>query len=59
MNPKREFVLVTGANGRIGTAMIQRLTGRFSDVVGFDRKASRARLLNVRTSPLISRPMKA
>jgi nucleoside-diphosphate-sugar epimerase/uncharacterized membrane protein len=39
MNPKREIVLVTGANGRIGSAVMQRLAGRFSDVVGFDRKA--------------------
>ncbi len=39
MDPKREIVLVTGASGRIGTAVMERLAGRFSDVVGFDRKA--------------------
>jgi len=39
MNQKREIVLITGASGRIGDAVMQRLTGRFSDVVGFDRKA--------------------
>lgn len=39
MKPKKNIVLVTGSNGRIGEAVMQRLTGRFSDVVGFDRKA--------------------
>ncbi|MDA8255391.1 MAG: heavy metal-binding domain-containing protein [Betaproteobacteria bacterium] len=39
MKPKRNIVLVTGSNGRIGDAVMQRLTGSFSDVVGFDRKA--------------------
>jgi nucleoside-diphosphate-sugar epimerase/uncharacterized membrane protein len=39
MNPKKEIVLVTGSNGRIGSAVMARLTGYFSDVVGFDRKA--------------------
>ncbi|ODU32591.1 MAG: nucleoside-diphosphate sugar epimerase [Thiobacillus sp. SCN 62-729] len=39
MKPKKNIVLVTGSNGRIGDAVMQRLTGRFSDVVGFDRKA--------------------
>ena len=38
MKPKR-IVLITGCNGRIGSAVMQRLTGRFSDVVGFDRNA--------------------
>lgn len=33
------IVIVTGSNGRIGDAVMRRLTGRFSDVVGFDRKA--------------------
>lgn len=40
MNSDKNIVLVTGASGRIGSAVMQRLTGRFSDVVGFDRKAS-------------------
>ena len=39
MNPERKIVLVTGSNGHIGSAVMQRLAGRFSDVVGFDRKA--------------------
>jgi len=39
MNAEKNIVLVTGASGRIGSAVMQRLTGRFSDVVGFDRKA--------------------
>jgi nucleoside-diphosphate-sugar epimerase len=39
MQPEKGLVLVTGSNGRIGTAVMQRLTGRFSDVVGFDLKA--------------------
>lgn len=39
MNSDKNIVLVTGASGRIGGAVMQRLTGRFSDVVGFDRKA--------------------
>ena len=39
MKPKRNIVLITGSNGRIGDAVMQRLSGRFSDVVGFDRKA--------------------
>ena len=39
MNPGKNIVLITGASGRIGEALMQRLAGRFSDVVGFDRKA--------------------
>ncbi|MHB1233999.1 MAG: SPW repeat domain-containing protein [Burkholderiales bacterium] len=38
MKPKR-IVLITGCNGRIGSAVMERLTGRFSDVVGLDRNA--------------------
>lgn len=33
------IILVTGSNGRIGDAVMRRFAGRFSDVVGFDRKA--------------------
>lgn len=33
------IVIVTGSNGRIGDAVMKRFAGRFSDVVGFDRKA--------------------
>ena len=39
MIPERKIILITGSNGRIGTAVMQRMTGRFSDVIGFDRKA--------------------
>lgn len=39
MKPERNIVLVTGSSGRIGDAVMRRLTGRFSDVIGFDRKA--------------------
>ncbi len=39
MKAEKKIVLITGSNGRIGTAVMERLTGRFSDVVGFDRKA--------------------
>jgi len=39
MNAERKIVLVTGSNGRIGTEVMRRLTGRFSDVVGLDRKS--------------------
>jgi nucleoside-diphosphate-sugar epimerase len=34
-----DIVLITGSSGRIGTAVMRRLTGRFGDVVGLDRKA--------------------
>ncbi len=33
------IILVTGSNGRIGNAVMRRFAGRFSDVVGLDRKA--------------------
>jgi len=33
------IILVTGSNGRIGDAVMRRFAGRFTDVVGFDRKA--------------------
>lgn len=33
------IVLVTGANGRIGTAVMRRLRQHFSEVVGFDRQS--------------------
>ncbi|HXI16454.1 MAG TPA: NAD(P)-dependent oxidoreductase [Chloroflexota bacterium] len=37
--PEEGIIIVTGANGRIGDAVMRRFAGRFSDVVGFDRKA--------------------
>ena len=39
MNAEKNIILVTGSNGRIGDAVMRRMAGRFSDVVGFDRKA--------------------
>ncbi|MEO8458820.1 MAG: NAD(P)-dependent oxidoreductase [Chloroflexota bacterium] len=33
------IIIVTGSNGRIGDAVMRRFAGRFSTVVGFDRKA--------------------
>lgn len=39
MQSENNIILITGANGRIGTELMRRLSGRFSDVVGFDRKA--------------------
>jgi nucleoside-diphosphate-sugar epimerase len=39
LSPEKKIILITGSNGRIGTAVMQRLAGHFSDVVGFDRKA--------------------
>ena len=39
MKKKTGIILVTGSNGRIGSAVMRRLTGSFSDVVGFDQKA--------------------
>lgn len=39
MQTESGVVIVTGANGRIGEAVMRRFAGRFGDVVGFDRKA--------------------
>ena len=39
MTANTGFILVTGSNGEIGQAVMQRFTGRFDQVVGFDRKA--------------------
>ncbi len=35
----KHIVLITGAGGRIGSELMRLLSGRFSEVVGFDRKA--------------------
>ena len=37
--PDRGIIIVTGASGRIGNAVMRRFVGRFSNVVGVDRKA--------------------
>ncbi len=39
MNNKSGLILVTGSNGRIGTAVMKRLTGKYGQVIGFDLKA--------------------
>ncbi|MDO8502001.1 MAG: vitamin K epoxide reductase family protein [Gemmatimonadaceae bacterium] len=39
MTPEKGIILVTGSNGLIGQAVMRRFVGRFTDVVGFDRKA--------------------
>jgi nucleoside-diphosphate-sugar epimerase len=39
MNFKDDIILITGSNGRIGTAVMKRLRERFDNVVGFDLKA--------------------
>ena len=39
MKATRDIILVTGSNGRIGSAVMKRFAGRFSDVVGFDLRA--------------------
>ncbi|MBK5206160.1 MAG: NAD-dependent epimerase/dehydratase family protein [Polaromonas sp.] len=40
MKPKEAIVLITGSNGRIGSAVIERLNARFNNIVGFDRDAA-------------------
>ncbi len=37
--PDAGTIIVTGSNGRIGEAVMRRFAGRFSGVVGFDRKS--------------------
>jgi nucleoside-diphosphate-sugar epimerase len=39
MKSDRGIIIVSGSNGRIGDAVMRRFSGRFDDVVGFDRKA--------------------
>lgn len=39
MQPKGDIVLIIGANGRIGTALMRRLSKRFDNVVSFNQKA--------------------
>lgn len=39
MTPDKGLVLITGANGRIGSAVARRLAERFTEVVGFDLQA--------------------
>jgi len=39
MKTENGIVVVTGSSGRIGSAVMRRLAGRFGGVVGFDREA--------------------
>jgi nucleoside-diphosphate-sugar epimerase len=39
VNEDSGMILVTGSNGEIGQAVMRHFTGRFAQVVGFDRKA--------------------
>jgi nucleoside-diphosphate-sugar epimerase len=39
MNDTSGLILVTGSNGRIGSALMRRLTGKYGQVIGFDLKA--------------------
>lgn len=39
MKPKGDIILITGSNGRIGTAVMRELSKTFGNVVGFDMKA--------------------
>ena len=41
MTAESGIILVTGANGRIGDAVMRRHVGRFEEIVGLDRKAPR------------------
>ncbi len=41
MKIENGVILVTGANGRIGDAVMKRFAGRFPHVVGLDRKAAK------------------
>ena len=40
MSTRGDIVLITGSNGRIGSAVMKRLSARFDNVVGFDLKAA-------------------
>ena len=39
MNDTSGLILITGSNGRIGSALMKRLTGKYDQVIGFDLKA--------------------
>ena len=39
MKSDKGLVLITGVNGRIGSAVARRLAARFSEVIGFDQHA--------------------
>ena len=39
MKPQNGIILVSGASGSIGSAVMRRMAGRFEGIVGFDQKA--------------------
>jgi len=39
VNDTSGLILVTGSNGRIGSALIERLSGKYGQVIGFDQSA--------------------
>ncbi len=39
MNDMSGLILITGSNGRIGSALMKRLTGKYGQVIGFDQNA--------------------
>ena len=49
MTLKGDIVLITGSNGRIGTAVMKRLRERFDNVVGFDLKSAHSAAARLRT----------
>lgn len=42
MKPAGDIILVTGSNGRIGTAVMRQLSKQFDNIVGFDLKGGSA-----------------
>lgn len=39
MRPEGDIILITGSNGRIGSAVMRELRKTYTNVVGFDTKA--------------------
>lgn len=39
MNPEKGIVFISGCNSHTGSAVMQRLAGRFSGIVGLNRDA--------------------
>jgi nucleoside-diphosphate-sugar epimerase len=44
MKPDGDIILITGSNGRIGTAVMTELRKSYTNVVGFDTTATARRL---------------
>jgi hypothetical protein len=51
LTPGHGMVIVTGSNGRLGDAVMQRLAERFGGVIGFDRKAPQSSSPCMSTAP--------